>query len=348
MSTYEHRRWEELNERWDKERRRLVPAKAREALGSASSGTRKVLSRTGSKLVEVTPQGLKDATAVVGDAALEPTIKAVVGVLEWITDMVTELTDPEKVLEYHREQGRDVQTLADLRMLDLKDLDEFTRRMSLKWRGVGIAQGGTFGALAFVPVVGTGASIVLDTIVSQVLTTAIATRVAYAYGFDPNDPDQKKLIERMVLGAYTKQVVKAGAVNETAKAYAAGVGRQRWSQKLRDDHRILDLTEKLMNQFNGTKGTPVGKVVAKMPAIGVVTSAGLNARMLGNVAQQARHFAATAHLVEKYGLPMPTKLVHADVAELESLNDAPDLPELANPEGPRMNSDAGHDRGDVS
>ena len=328
MSTYEHRRWNELNERWDRERRKIVPAKAREALGSASTGTKKVLSKTGTKLAEVTPQGLKDATSAVGDAALEPTIKAVVGVLEWTTDLVTELTDPEKVLDYHRKQGRDVKTLGDLRSLDLKELDEFTRRMSLKWRGIGIAQGGAFGTLAFVPVVGTGASIILDTVVSQVLTTAIATRVAYAYGFDPNDPDQKKLIERMVLGAYTKQVVKAGAVNETAKAYAAGVGRQRWSQKLREDHRILDVTEKLMNQFKGTKSTPIGKVVAKMPAIGVVTSAGLNARMLGNVAQQARHFAATAHLVDKYGLPMPAKLVHTDVVVVESLNGAPDVPEL--------------------
>jgi hypothetical protein len=348
MSTYEHRRWEELNERWSKERRKIVPVKAREALGSAGTKTTQVLSKTGGKLVEVTPQRLKNATSVVGDAALEPTIKAVAGVLEWTTDMVTELTDPAKVLEYHRSHGRDVQTLADLRTLDLKELDEFTRRMSLKWRGVGIAQGGAFGTLAFVPVVGTGASIILDTVVSQVLTTAIATRVAYAYGFDPNDADQKKLIERMVLGAYTKQVVKAGAVNETAKAYAAGVGRQRWSQKLRDDHRILDLTEKLMSQFNGTKGTPVGKVVAKMPAIGVVTSAGLNARMLGNVAEQARQFAATTHLVEKYGLPMPTKLGHADIVEVETLNGARDLPELPSPEDSSRNSGSGHDRGDAS
>lgn len=331
MSTYEHRRWEELNEHWDKERRKLMPARARDALDSAGDGTRKVLGRAGRKVAEVTPQGMKDASAFVGDAALEPTIKAVVGVLEWTTDMVTELTDPEKVLEYHRAHGRDVQTLADLRGLDLKDLDEFTRRMSLKWRGIGIAQGGAFGALAFVPVLGTGASLVLDAVVSQVLTTAIATRVAYAYGFDPNDPDQKKLIERMVLGAYTKQVVKAGTVNEAAKAYAAGAGRQRWSQKLREDHRILDVTEKLMSQFKGTKGTPIGKVVSKMPVLGVVTGAGLNAKMLGGVAKQARHFAATQHLVEKYDLDVPKKLQQTEVVVVKYLNDSqtktvPELP----------------------
>jgi hypothetical protein len=70
--------------------------------------------------------------------------------------------------------------------------------------------------------------------------------------------------------------------------------------------------------------------------------------MLGNVAEQARQFAATTHLVEKYGLPMPTKLGHADIVEVETLNGARDLPELPSPEDSSRNSGSGHDRGDAS
>lgn len=51
-----------------------------------------------------------------------------------MTDWTTELADPEKVLEHHRTAGRDVAKLEDLKVLDLKHLDDFSRTMALKWR----------------------------------------------------------------------------------------------------------------------------------------------------------------------------------------------------------------------
>jgi hypothetical protein len=65
--------------------------------------------------------------------------------------------------------------------------------------------------------------------------------------------------------------------------------------------------EKLMKQFNNAP-VPVERVVAKMPAIAVVTTAGLNQHMLADVAKQARLYAATVLLAEKYDLPLPAKL----------------------------------------
>lgn len=100
---------------------------------------------------------VKDAGGFVADAALEPTIKATLSLLEFTTRLVSEFTDPERVLQYQRSQGRDTQTLEDLRALDLKELDEFTRRMSMKWRGIGTAQGAALGLVATLPVAGCSA-----------------------------------------------------------------------------------------------------------------------------------------------------------------------------------------------
>lgn len=308
MSDYERARWAELQAHWSKERRQLLPSKASEVLAKAGDRVSNGTTNVGHKVAEVTPQAVKKAGGFVADAALEPTIKATLSLLEFTTRLVSEFTDPGRVLEYHRSQGRDVQTLDGLRALDLKELDEFTRRMSLTWRGIGTAQGAALGLVATLPVAGTGASIALDVLISHALTTSIATRIAYSYGFDASDPEQQAFIDRMVQRAYRKQAPKVGAVREAAKAAQLGAGRLRWSEKLRQDARMLAAVEKLMKQFSSGQHIPVQKVVSKMPLIGIVTGAGFNQQLLGDVATQARHYAATHHLAAKYDLVLPERL----------------------------------------
>ncbi|WP_166680282.1 EcsC family protein [Kribbella sp. VKM Ac-2566] len=211
--------------------------------------------------------------------------------------------------------------MADLRALDLNDLDEVTRRIVLRWRSTGAAEGGALGVLALVPFAGGVTAIGLDVVVMQVLSTAIATRVAYAYGFDALAPHQRHLIERMVLRAYKDQGIKAVAVRDASAAFNAGRGRQRWSQKLREDHRLMAAVEKLMQQFANGQHVPVEKVTRFMPVVAVLAGAGTNAYVLGDVAKQATLFAQTSFLSEKYGLPMPA-----------NLNRPPGVPEGNEPE----------------
>lgn len=317
MSDYERARWAELQAHWNKDRRELVPVKARTVLAKAGDKVSGGATIVGHKVADATPQAVKDAGGFVADAAFEPTIKATLSLLEFTTRLVSEFTDPEKVLQYHRSQGREIQTLGDLRSLDLKELDEFTRRMSMKWRGIGTAQGAALGLVATLPVAGTGASIALDVLISHALTTAIATRVAYSYGFDASDPDQQAFIDKMVQRAYMQQAPKVGAVREAARAAQLGAGRVRWSDKLRQDARLLAAVEKLMKQFSSGQHVPVEKVVSKMPLVGILTGAGFNQQMLGDVAKQARHYAATHHLAAKYDLQLPARLSAATLEILE-------------------------------
>ncbi|MEV8375189.1 EcsC family protein [Kribbella sp. NPDC056861] len=286
----------------------LLPPKARSAINVAGASARDVTAKAGRKISEVTPQPVKDATGATLDSALIPALKGAVHLLELVTDWTAELMDPEKVLAHHRAKGREVSTLADLQALDLKDLDEITRRIVLQWRTAGAAEGGALGVLALVPVAGGVTAITLDVVVMQVLSTAIATRVAYAYGFDAMDPDQRHLIDRMVLRAYKEQAPKTLAVREASSAFNAGLGRKNWSKKLREDHRLMAAVEKLLKQFANGQRVPVEKATKFMPVVAVVAGAGTNAYVLGDVAKQAALYAQTSLLSEKYALPMPPNL----------------------------------------
>jgi hypothetical protein len=86
-------------------------------------------------------------------------------------------------------------------------------------------------------------------------------------------------------------------------------GRIRWSDKLRQDHRLLAALEKLMQQL-GPAGSrvPVKNVAKVVPFVGVLIGAGMNSAVLGNVAADARRYCQTRFLCDKYGLPLPAAL----------------------------------------
>ena len=207
----------------------------------------------------------------------------------------------------------------------LELLDEFTDGMTLRWRTLGAGQGAAFGALALipVPVVSSVAAISLDMIAMQALTSAIATRVCYAYGFDAADPEIKHMIERMVVRAYRNQVPKVRTVKNASSAFNAAKGRVNWSQKLREDHRLMAAVEKLLKRAGDGGRVPVKNARMGMPVISVFIGAGTNAHILGDTSKQARHYAATMFLAEKYGLELPAN-IRRDL-DTESADEADDF-----------------------
>lgn len=216
MSPYERARWDELQAHWEKkaERRQLLSPRVRGALEATAQASKGTVSKAGRAVADRTPHKVKDLAGSAVDAALVPTVKSVVHVLELINDWVVELTDRDAVIEHHQAKGRDVASLEDLKALDLEELEEFSSGMVLRWRTLGAAQGASFGALAMipVPVLGSLAAVTLDMVAMQVLSSAIATRVCYSYGFDAADPDMRHMIDRMVVRAYRSQAPKAGTL----------------------------------------------------------------------------------------------------------------------------------------
>lgn len=316
MSSYERKRWDELVAHWEKKtqgKKQLLPPRARAALTTSVRATKETASSAGKAVAERTPESVKAAAGVAVDAVLVPTVQNVVQLLELLNDWVVELTDPEAVLKYHREKGRDVESLEDLRRLDLEVLEELTNRMALKWSAIGIGQGASFGALAMipVPVLGSVAAIGLDMIAMQALTGAIATRICYAYGYDAADPSMRHIIDRMVARAYRNQVGKASSVKKASAAFDAAKGRVNWSQRLREDHRLLAAVEKLLKRAGNGKHVPVKSARMGMPVVSVLAGAATNSHVLGDTARQARHYGATMLLAEKHGLELPANLRHS-------------------------------------
>jgi len=275
MSRYERKRWDELQAHWEKKaegRKAVLPPRARAALDTTVETTKSTASKAGKAVAARTPETVKDVADAAIDAALVPTVHNVVQLLELLNDWVVELTDPEAVLKYHRDKGREVEMLDDLRRLDLEELEELTNGMALKWGTIGVGQGASFGALAMipVPVLGSVLAIGLDMIAMQALTGAIATRICYAYGYDAADPEVRHIIDRMVGRAYKNQVVKAGSVKKASAAFDATKGRVKWSQKLRDDHRLMAAVEKLLKRAGDGKHVPVKNARMGMPVVSVL------------------------------------------------------------------------------
>lgn len=312
MSRYERQRWEELVAHWDKKAKggRALPPRAKAALGKAGEVARATASRTAAVIADNTPDKVKELAGSAVDVALVPTVQHVVRLLELLNDWVVELTDPATVLTYHRDKGRAVTSLHNLKALDLEHLEELTDGMALRWRTLGAAQGASFGALAMipVPVLGSAAAITLDLVAMQALTGAIATRVCYAYGFDAADPDMRHMIDRMVVRAYRNQTVKASSVKRAGAAFDAARGRVNWSKKLREDHRLMAAVEKLLKQVGDGTRVPVKNARMGMPVIAVFAGAATNSHVLADTVTQARHYGATVLLADKYGLQLPVNL----------------------------------------
>lgn len=304
----------------------MLPPRARDALATAGEATKQATSKAGRAIADVTPEKIKDMAGTAVDTALVPTVQAVVHLLELINDWAVELSDPEIVIRYHQLAAREVSSLDDLKALDLELLDEVTDGMSLRWRTLGAGQGAAFGALAMipVPVVSSLAAISLDMVAMQALTSAIACRVCYAYGFDAADPEMKHMIERMVVRAYRNQAPKAGTVKSASAAFNAAKGRVNWSPKLRDDHRLMAAVEKLLKRVGDGGRVPVKNARMGMPVISVFIGAGTNAHVLGDTAKQARYYAATIFLAEKYGLELPAN-IRRDL-DVDSLGDDAENP----------------------
>jgi hypothetical protein len=115
-------------------------------------------------------------------------------------------------------------------------------------------------------------------------------------------------IDRMVRRAYGEQTVKVGSVKNASAAFNAAKGRVNWSQKLRDDHRLMAAVEKLLKQAGHGNRVPVQHARMGMPVISIFAGAATNAHVLGDTVKQARLYGATLFLAEKHNLELPSTL----------------------------------------
>lgn len=317
MSAYERQVWGALSKHWlRRNNRRGLPNWAETALERTGAATRQVASRSAEFVPEIVMEPIRQAGDAIADKAARPALSAAAAMLELVNDWAMELNNPKVVERLARKNDLEIDSFTDLRNEDLKTCDQLLRINTLKWRTLGAVEGASMGLLALVPVAGIPAAITVDILVIQVLSTAIASRIAYSYGYDADDPDERAFIQRLVHRSFVAQAAKVGPLRDVGRAAGAVKGRVRWSSKLRADHQLLVTIEKLMGQL-GPKGAavPVQSVAKVVPFIGVVIGAGTNSMILGNVAADAQRFCQTRFLCEKYELPMPAALMDTTEAD---------------------------------
>ena len=310
MSSYEGQVWDALNEHWQRrDNRRGLPNWASAALGRTGEVTGNAVRRATEAVPQAVAEPIRRAGDAVADKALRPALAAAAALLELVNDLATDLNDPKNVEKLARKRGFEIDTFSELRHQDLKVCDRLLTRNTLTWRAVGAVEGGVMGSLAVIPVAGTFVALTADVLAIQVLSSSIAARIAYSYGYDAKDPKEQDFIQRLVQRSFVAQAAKARPLRDTARAYDAVKGRVRWSKKLREDHRLLAALEKLMQQL-GPAGSrvPVENVAKAVPYVGVLIGAGMNATILGRVAADAQRYCQTRFLCDKYGLPLPAAL----------------------------------------
>lgn len=322
MSPYEIQVWNALDEHWNRRaNKRGVPNWLSNALDRTGEAGGKVVHRVVDFIPDAVTDPIHRAGEVVAERAAVPALHAAVAVLELVNDWARELNNPKTVEKLARKQGLTLESFVDLREQDLKKCDRLLSFNTLTWRTAGALEGGSMGVLALVPVAGIPLAIGADILVIQVLSTAIASRIAYSYGFDAKDPAEQAFVQRLVQRSFVAQAAKAGPVREAARAAHAVKGRVRWSDKLRSDHRLLAVLEKLLGQMGpaGAK-VPVQHVAKVAPFVGILIGAGTNSAILGNVAADAQRYCQTRFLSEKYGLPLPVALLRDEPEEEPASN----------------------------
>ncbi|MGW3657103.1 EcsC family protein [Streptomyces sp. NPDC005151] len=241
--------------------------------------------------------------------AMRPALGATAALLELVNNLPLELNDPKNVEKLARKRGLELISFTEPRQQDLKVCDRLLTRNTLKWRTAGALEGGAMGALATAPVAGTLVAMTAGILVVQVLSTSIASRIAYSYSYDAKDPGEQIFIQRLVRRSFMAQAAKAKPLCETARAAHAVKGRIRWSDKLRQDPRLLAALEKLMQQLGPASSRVSVQEVAKVvPFVGASTGVSMNAAVLGSVAAVAQRYCQTRFLCDKYGLPLPAAL----------------------------------------
>ncbi|MFI6626483.1 EcsC family protein [Streptomyces sp. NPDC050528] len=310
MNAYEGQVWDTLNEHWQRrDNRRGLPNWANAALGRTGEVAGNAVRRVTDAAPEAVTEPIRRAGDAVADKAMRPVLGAAAALLELVNDWAMDLNDPQNVEKLARKQGVELDRFTELRQQDLKVCDRLLSRNTLRWRTAGAFEGGAMGLLAMVPVAGIPVAMTADILVIQVLSTSIASRIAYSYGYDAKDPGEQIFIQRLVRRSFMAQAAKAEPLRETARAANAIKGRIKWSEKLRQDHRLLAALEKLMQQLGPTGSrVPVQNVAKVVPFVGVLIGAGMNSAVLGRVAADAQRYCQTRFLCDKYGLPLPVAL----------------------------------------
>lgn len=222
---------------------------------------------------------------------------------------------PEGVVAKHRKRGHEVEFLADVRRLDLKQVDivrgrPTARKILYSLVGGGAGAGSAFvisgSQLALVPTAGASAAPSVGAIAGAVgadatamtaLLTRVVGEVALGYGYDPTLPGESLFVQAaMRLGNVMNATAKEAALRELSFITQKLVRNQTWA--VLKESVLVRLAKDFADQYavNLTK-KGLGKLV---PIAGIGIATVLNVDSVLRTIEAAEFAYRRRFLLEKY------------------------------------------------
>jgi EcsC family protein len=321
LSSYERAAWEDLA-KWRVDRlmsaeRHVLPQKARDGLAKAGEfGREKFDGIPGSqRMISTLSRALEGMLSVVNKAAEKSTRRSA-------------------VLAAYAKRGHVLTDLEDIRTLDLKLVDKVKPHLGLRYAsgtaitgaatGLAVSGGELLATVGTVAGAGAAAAPGVGTIVGALAADAAAmlgamtravARTAAFYGYDTQRPEEQVFALGVLNFGLAQQAGKSAAYIELNKIVQALARNATWAQLNKNSvARVIQL----VYQRLGIRLTRQ-KLGQAVPIAGVLIGAGLNARLLARLTDDADRLYRERFLRDKYGLAdegvQPTSDTHDDPAD---------------------------------
>jgi hypothetical protein len=321
FSDYDRKAWEQI-QKWREPSagRQLVPARVKRV---AASGAHKAGSAA-----QAVPGSTAAASAVEG---------AVTGLLGTVDRIAVASVHRSAILSRFQKAGHPVQELADIRKLNLRDIDKAKPRVDLRYilasagegaaagagmtGGTALAAGGTVFGMGAGAAPGIGVLVgvtAADAVAVLAASSRVSAEIAAYYGYDVELPHERLRAAGVLGVGLASQAGKAAAYQELNKLVQALARRKTWEAL--NKNVMTGVIRSVFGRF-GVQMTQK-KLGQAVPVVGILVGAGLNAKTISSVADAAEMIYRERFLREQYGLP------EAEAQPVAHHEDAVDLTEI--------------------
>ncbi|MFJ9107644.1 EcsC family protein [Streptomyces sp. NPDC102283] len=220
---------------------------------------------------------------------------------------------PKRVVTLHQKRGHDVESLLDLRRLDLEQVDAvrgraagwyFPAAAALSGAGAGLVISGgelVIAASAGAAAAPSGGAIVgafaVDTAVVLGLASRAVGQVSLSYGYDPEEPAEKLFVMSVVnVGTASSATAKNAAMADISRLTQALFRGKTW--EVLNEAVVTKVSQQFAKAF-GFRLTKKGLGKA-VPAFGIVVGGTLNWTTLEGIVDAADMAYRRRFLLEKY------------------------------------------------
>ena len=255
-----------------------------------------------------------------GGAAIAGWISsAVLGLVEKATSAAESSVRRERIVKAHRRAGNDVECLADIRNLNLAEIQLVRPHLKVGYAAVTATEGAvssvfaTGGAVAAIlglgiasaPGIGViAAAIGLDIATFLISSARLVSHTAAYYGYDTREPTEK-LFSAMVLSqaiAPRSSADDHAVETETSMRIFNKVVRKLTKRGSMESVGNNALTASVNSLFAALGARLVGMKMAQiLPLIGIIVGMVLNASLIRTIGVTADHLYRERLLIERYG-----------------------------------------------